>query len=1172
LDKQLQYAIREVVVLLMSNKKSNKNMKKKSDYLSLLSNRQLKKILLIMRLSTFLLLITLVHVSAKTFSQDAKLTFSMNNVTVKEVFAEIEKNSTYKFLYRNEIVNVNQKVNIQANGETLDAVLKKLFDQNIITYRIFEGNMVVITDKSLQQHVKISGKVTDDANGEALIGVSVIVEGTTIGTVTDVKGEFTIEAAPNAVLEFSFLGYVSQKITVTTDQTNVEIKLVGDIQKLEEVVVVGYGTQKRTTITGSVAAVKGEVVSKLPVANISNALGGQVSGVITRLQGGQPGNDNADIHIRGIGTTGTNTALVVVNGVVRNDINQIDPSTIESVSILKDAAAVAPYGIGGANGVILITTKSGSEGKPTLTYNTYYGWQKPTYYPKLLNAVDYMELSNEATLNGNKNATLPFSLDVIENYATLHANDPDQYADSNTKDLVNFSVPMVKHDLQISGGSDKTKYFSGLGYYGQDGVFDKVNYKRYNFNLNLETKVTNTTKIIGSFIGSYEITNDIDPGTSSNWLFRGGYKYIPTQPIYYSDGHPGQFGGNAPGAVLNGNGYKNTKTYNSLASLTVEQQLPFIKGLSIKGVMSYDTRMVYYKGYHEPFKYWSIVDFNANPRTYNTGFSKQESDAPAYIYLTQQDDKYNTYTYQAYLNYSNTFGKHNITGLVVAEKRNMDHSMLSARRNNFGLSIDEMSMGSSDKTDFDNGGSSDVNAQIGYVYRLGWNYDSKYMFEAAGRYDGSYYFAPSKRWAYFPAFSAGWRISQENFMKSLEWVSNLKLRASWGESGNLAGSAYQYLFGYTLFSNVYSFGNGGMTQGAYVDYENNPYITWERSKKSDLALEASFWKDLLSVEMEVFYERRTDMLLNPNIILPVEYGLKVSQTNAGIMSNQGFELTLGTKKQFRNGLAINFSGNMSIAANKLVRTYETAATYNNKNRRKTNRPLNTVFGYKALGLFSTADDTNGDGVIDKNDGYNVQQFGTLHPGMIKYQDISGPDGVPDGKIDDNDLTVIGRPQGYPLMNYGFTAQASWKGFDVSAFFQGAAMTSYDIRGFITIPFNSNNSNAAYEYYNNRWTPDHQNAKYPIAWTAPQTNDNQLSSFWIKNASYLRLKNVQLGYSLPRSIMQKIKLRSVRVYVAGQNALTFSSLKFMDPESNSTTTDGTAYPNMKSFSIGANVTF
>lgn len=1037
---------------------------------------------------------------------------------------------------------------------------------------------------ALQQN-KITGTVLND-RGEPLIGATVKIEGTTLGAITDVDGKFSLNVSdPKATLSVSFIGYVSQQIPLA-GKTTIDITLVPTVESLQEVIVIGYGTQKRASITGSVSAVKGDVVSKIPVANVTNALSGQISGVLSRQNGGEPGSDNSDIFIRGVATTGSAVPLIVIDGIIRSrsewnstlnkyilvsNLNQIDPSTIESVTVLKDAAAVAPYGMGGANGVILIKTKSGAVGLPTLTYNGYYGWQTPTYYPHLLNAVDYMKLRNEAVLNQSATAVLPFDPATIANYASLHASDPDRYPDSNTKDLVNFNVPIQKHDVQISGGNEKTKYFAGVGYYGQKGLFEKVNYSRYNFNLNLETNVTNTTKVSASFIGSAETKNDLDIASSSEQIFRNNYKFIPTEAIYYSNGQWGQFAGNSPVAVLKGSGYSKDENNTILTSLAVEQQLPFIKGLSLKGVFSYDTRLRYEKGWHTPF-YYSVINLNTTPYTYTQSISTQEGNVPAYTYLQQYDSRWRTYTYQAYLNYNRSFGKHNVTGLVVAEARNGNYDQLYGRRNNFSVGIDELGLGSSNKNDYDNGGTSNVNAQIGYVYRVGWNYDSRYMLEASGRYDGHYYFAPGKRWGYFPAFSAAWRISEENFMKGIFWLTNLKLRASWGKSGNLAGSAYQYLSGYTLAGNSYAFGSGVMGQGAYVDNENNPNITWEVSTKSNIGFDASFWKDILTVEADFFYEKRTGMLLSPSITVPYEYGIGLAQTNAGKMDNMGLEVTVGSKKEFSNGLKLFVSANLSVAKNKLVQTFETAATYDNPNRRRTGRALGTVFGYKSLGFFTTAEDINGDGVIDANDGYNITQWGILHPGDIKYADLSGPAGVPDGKIDSNDETVIGYPQNYPLMTFGMTATADWKGLDLSLFFQGSAMTSFNTQNFMTFPFFNNNSNADYEYYNNRWTPTNQNAKYPIAWPSPTSNMQQASDFWQRNASYLRLKNAQLGYTLPSSVMKVIKMKSLRVYVASQNLFTISGLKFMDPESSTYNTDGTFSPSMKSYTIGVNVTF
>ncbi|MBN2666130.1 MAG: TonB-dependent receptor [Bacteroidales bacterium] len=1029
---------------------------------------------------------------------------------------------------------------------------------------------------------RITGTVRDEL-GDPLVGATVQVVGTVTGALTDADGRFTLDIPnENAMVMVSFVGYITQQVAVA-GKTTIDVVLSSTLTSIDEVVVVGYGTQRRTTMTGSVSVVKGDEVSKVPVSNITNAMAGKLAGVLTRQSGGQPGADNAEIFVRGVATTGSGAPLVVIDGIIRSrseyngglgryvlvsNLNQLDPSTIESVTVLKDAAAVAPYGMAAANGVILITTKKGQEGLPTLTFNTYYGVQQPTYYPDLLNAVDYMKLRNEATLNGNPDAVLPFDPEVINNYASLNASDPDRYPSSNTRDLVNLSIPIQKYDISISGGSQKMKYFAGAGYYGQKGLFEKVNYNRFNVNLNLDANVTNTTKMSLSIIGSHERTNDLDVASSASQLFRNGYKFIPTEAIYYSNGLWGQFAGNSPVAVLKGDGYEHVDANTIMTAISVEQQLSFIKGLSIKGTFSYDTKLDYQKGWHTPFYYYAI-NLNDTPYSFARQISTQEGGVPAYTYLAQQDSRRRNYTYQGYINYARAFGQHEVTGLVVAEARNNDYDYLYARRNNFAVGIDELSLGSSSKNDYDNGGSSSVGAQMGYVYRVGWNYANKYLAEASGRYDGHYYFAPGKRWGYFPAFSLGWRISEESFMQGLQWLDNLKLRASWGKSGNLAGGPYQYLSGYTLAGNGYAFGSGTMVQEAYVTTENNPNITWEISQKSDVGFEASLWESLLLIEADLFYEKRSGMLLSPAITVPYEYGLNLAQENSGKMDNYGFELQLGTRRSLQSGLDFNVMANLSIAKNKMVETFETAATYDNPNRRRTGRPYGTVFGYQALGLFSLSDDKNSDGIIDAEDGYNIAQWGTLHPGDIKYEDISGPEGTPDGKIDSNDEVVIGYPTYYPLMTFGINANASYKGFDVSLFFQGSGMTSYAFNGnFQVIPFNNNNSNAAYEYYNNHWSKDNPDGKYPIANANPVANNTQASTFWQWNTSYLRLKNAQLGYTLPASVMRTLKIQSIRVYVASQNALTFSKLKFVDPEA---VTD-VGYPNMRTFTVGANVTF
>lgn len=1021
---------------------------------------------------------------------------------------------------------------------------------------------------SQQVELIVKGKVTSE-KGEPLSGVSVILENSTTGAVTDRNGEYSVNLpGSKGVLIFAFIGFIRQEIPVNGRNT-IDIELKSKATDLNEVVVVGYGTQKKISTTSSISSVKGGVLAQAPVANISNSLAGNVAGLSMRPNGGQPGSDAPDIHLRGIATTGNNQPLIVVDGIIRSNINQIDPASIETVTVLKDAAAVAPYGLGGANGVILITTKKGKSGAPVFSLNAYYGRQTPTYYPKMLNAQDYMRLHNEAYLNENPTGTdLPYATDLISNYTQLNARDPDRYPNSNARSIVNMSSPIQNYSMQLSGGNERTKYFTSLGFLKQEGMFSPVNYSRYNYSVSLETQATKTTTVSVSIIGSIENTNSVDASSSASSLFNASYKYVPTASLTYSNGLWGEFAGESPIGILKA-GYLRSTNNTLLTTLGIEQKLP-VKGLSIKGTLSYDPNQITIKSWHTPFYFYS-EDLSTTPYTFTRQISTSEGGSSTYSWLNEEYSKNQNFTYQGYLNYHNTFGKNDITGLVVAEARNNTYEDFSARRNNFAVGVDELNMGSSNKNDLDNSGTSSTGSQLGYVYRLAYGYDNKYLVEASGRYDEHYYFAPGKRWGYFPAFSVGWVLSQEEyFKKAVPFVDYLKIRGSWGKSGNLAGSPYQYENGYSLYGNSYAFGSGSMVSGTYIAQQSNPNITWEISTKQDLGFESRLWNGLLTVEADYFHEKRNGMLLPPAVSVPVEYGLALSQENEGIMSNQGFELTLGSSWKFENGLHAGLTGNMSYARNKMLQIFETSATRDNPNRSRTGRPFGEQFGYHTLGLFSTKDDKNGDGIIDAADGYNVSQFGVLHPGDIRYADISGPNGKPDGVIDANDETVIGNPI-YPLLTYGFTPTASWKGFDISLFFQGSAISSINTEGYRTVPFNNNNSNSSYQYYDNRWTPTHQDALYPRADQAPTQNNTQVSDFWVKNSGFIRLKTGVLGYTVPLKVTGSMKIKSVRFYFSGQNIFTLSKLRYMDPEEGYTN-QTTAYPNQKVYTFGLNATF
>lgn len=1123
--------------------------------------------------------------------EDETVTIEAFGEYLPKVLKEIERQTEYRFAYNAGQIEKYQ-VDLARGNRSLQTTLDLILAGKPLQYKVIREKFIVLNEipkrpaervvpriskENLSRKVltvpplNVEGQITDN-NGDPLIGVNVQVKGSTKGTASDLNGHYILnDVNENAVLVFSYIGYQLQEVPVQGRST-INVVMLDDVELLEEVVVVGYGIQKKTTVTGSISTMQADEIAEVPVPNISQAIAGKLAGVSMRPNGGQPGYDDPDLHIRGIVTTGNNRPLVVVDGVKRDNIRQIDPSSIESITILKDAAAVAPYGIGGANGVILITTKKGVSGKPSVRYNGSYGFQNPTYLPDMLNAQDYMALQNEAFFNLNPNATTPpNNPETVNNYMQLNREDPWKYPNSNFLDLFNTNVPVQNHNLEFSGGGDNVNYYAGVGYFDQKGIFDPVGYRRFNYNMNLNIDATSTTKVSLALHGSLERTNDIDADEStSGHLFRSFYKFIPTQSLLYPEGDKwGESSANTPVGVLRSDGYQKIDDNTLLASASVEQQLPFIEGLSIKGVFSFDPTSQNRKGWHVPFIYHKI-DLNTQPYTYEEAISLQEGQGAPFTWLEVQNNRWTNYTYQGYMQYGNTFGNHSFTGLLVAEARNSTSDWFRTRRNNFAVSIDEISLGSSDKNDYDNDGSSETGSELGFVYRFGYNFKDKYILEASGRYDGHYYFAPGKRWGYFPAFSAAWRLSEEAFLSHLTDLDDLKLRASWGKAGMLAGSAFQYLSGYDLRGNAYAFGNGTLVQGSNIPREANPNITWEISTKIDIGVDVSLWNGLLNMEVDYFHEDRSNMLLAPQVTLPEEYGLSLSEENKGKMKNNGFELNIGTRKSISPDFEYSISGNMSYAKNSMIEVFQTDAERMNPNRTLVGRPYGTPFGYKSLGLFTTSDDKNGDGIINGEDGYNIVQFGELHPGDIRYADLSGPDGVPDGKIDANDLTVIGYPV-YPAWTFGLTPSLYYKGIDLTLFFQGSANSSINIRQFMTVPFENNGSNTAYEYMDNRWTPDNQSARYPRATPAPYANNTENSDFWWVNTSYLRLKTLSLGYTLPKKFTDRLTFKNVRVYLMSQNLLTLSKLKHIDPEMGYDDRE-TAYPVMKATTFGLDITF
>ncbi|HLN54951.1 MAG TPA: TonB-dependent receptor [Bacteroidales bacterium] len=1076
--------------------------------------------------------------AATTYSQTAKVSLDMENRSLEQVMDEIERQSEFYFIFNQKQIDVNREIDIQVNDELISNVLGELFAGTDINYTVLDRKILLTTDKiddkilkasAEDQEKRITGKVTDKS-GSPLGGVTVLAKGTSVGVITDFDGKYSLSLPSEAsVLTFSFVGMTTKDIPVGSLSV-IDVVLEESAIGLEEVIVVGYGTQKKVATTSSLAVVKGDDLIGAPVANVSNSITGRLPGVLSFQSSGEPGSDATTLRIRGVGTTGNANALVIIDGIPRS-LSDIDPNEVETITVLKDAAAVAPYGLGGANGVILITTKRGQEGKLAMNYKAYYGTQQPTFMPDFLDAYGYASALN--TANDNIGGPHPFTEDALQKLKD--GSDPDHYPNTDwVHEIVNFKAPITQHNLSFSGGSQKVRFYSNLGYLYQEGVVSEINFKRYNVLLNVDADVTNTTTLSLDLNGSQSISHD-PAGASGTGIFTDVTEIPPTLPLQFSNGMPAH----AMLPNIYKSGYSNELDNALNAKIQLEQKISFIDGLKVKGVFNYNISPDFSKTWTLPRAFYKLDA---------SDLMQEQPAGPPSPTLSQSFGMSQSRMVQAFVTYDRTFGNHNLSLLGVYEGRQTSNNSMSASRVNYELLLDELSYGSSDKNNFNNGGSSSRSAQMGWVYRMNYSFSSKYFVEFSGRYDGHYYFAPDKRFAFFPSASLGWRISEENFMKGkMPWLDNLKLRASYGKSGNLAGNAFQYLTSY-LTRPSYIFGGTSPVQvlGAYESSQANKNITWETANKTNLGFDALILKGKLDISMDVYHEKRSDMLLSPATTVPAEYGIGLSQVNAGIMENHGFDLNIGTKQDIFNDFQVNAEFNLTYAKNKLVETYETAATFNNPNRRQTGRPMNTRFGLESLGLFQTSD-FDEDGTL--RDDLPVPSYGPVKAGDIRYADLAGIDADgnitgPDGVINVNDYTVIGNPS-FPQMIFGMNIGANYKGFDLTMLWQGAGAVSMYLESEMASPFF--NGAKIYKEQLDYWTPDNTNASFPRLTPTPTTNNQQVSSFWVKDGTYLRLKTLELGYTIPKTIVGRAGIKSLRVYFSGSNMLTFSKLKYLDPE-------------------------
>lgn len=1023
---------------------------------------------------------------------------------------------------------------------------------------------------SVNQVKKIKGTVVD-AQGEPIIGANVLVKGTTVGVITDIDGNFQLDASAKSTLVVTFIGYKDQSVTVG-NQTQLRVVLQEDNALLDEVVVVGYGTKQKKSLTAAVETMNTEEMRTMPVVNASNAFAGRVPGLITVQNNGEIGADGTNIMIRGISTTGSTSPLIIVDGVPRGSLNQIDMNNVKSYTVLKDAAAVAPYGIGGANGVILIETKSGSAGKPVVNYNGWIGWSKATTDIEYCNAYEYANTFDVAqAMDGVPESGRRYSRNDLDMFRRAVEGDPtvdrNVYANTNAHDyLLRKSAPVTNHSINISGGTEYVKYYVGLNTMYQEEQWKNAFMNRTGVVSKIDINATKTTKF-GLSLNGYTQYIKKKRGSGQD-VYAKVQQWLPTDPLYLVDKDGNQYvTANSGGSVITDLYSKDTrKTYNNsiMLSAYLEQQLA--KGLTLKGVFSYDWYVNNARNWGEPSStYYKRVGSNED---YQIVEVPNEGNPSLYNDFNQTK----TFTYQAILTYKGHYKDHNWGVLAVAEAKNSQYNGFWANRSNFNMPLDELDFGPSDYKYWGNGGNSSESAQVGFVGQLSYDYKSKYLIDLTGRYDGHYYFAPGHRWGFFPAASVAWRISEESFMQDFENLDNLKIRFSAGQSGALAGGAFQWQTSYQLRSDSFAPG-GALNQGVGTTREGNPYITWEKATKYDVGVDFDLFHGMLSGKVDYFFEKRNNMLVNPGTTVPKEYGIALGQVNAGEMQNQGIEFELSGQKKIGKDWGVSAGFVFTFARNKIINIFENNATRNSPTRTRTGRPLGTLFGYRALGLFQESDDKNGDGFCDELDGFEKQQLGGRpKPGDIHYFDADG-----NGVIDGADETRIGYST-IPEIMYGFNLGATFKGFNLDLFFQGAAHSNAMISGTFINYFeerhNLTKDNLDY------WTPENPNAHYPrLRQNGQLAHNNQNNSFFMMNMNYLRLKSIELGYSLPASLLNPNIIQNAKIYIAATNPFTLSHTRgLLDPEQDGGSTSGNGanrgwrQPQNKTISIGVNITF
>lgn len=1113
----------------------------------------------------FLLLILFMALSAgNAFAQNQKISLSQNNITLQKAFESVERQAQISINYNKTKLNVNKRLTINVRDKNLSDVLDYLLVGTGFTYKIDSKYVIIVPVKEETQQQKtgrksaVSGVVTD-VNNEPIIGATIKLKDSNAGTITDLNGDFTLPLTGKSMIVISYVGYQSQDVRVS-EGTSIRIILKEDAQTLNEVVVVGYGTQKKLNLTGAVSAVSGKEMIKRPVVNAATMLQGQIPGLRVVQNSGQPGSDNATFRVRGQGTySGAGSdPLVLING-VPGSLTNLDPNIIESVSVLKDAASAAIYGSRAANGVVLVTTKKGSTSTTGSNFAAVYSGNFSVYSPtRMLNTVknsaEYMTLFNQAKKNSGKSGLY----DEKDIALYRDGGGSTEYPNFDWVDYMFNPTFVQSHNLSLSGNTDKTTYNVSINFNDQPGTMKGFKYKRYNFSVDLASNVTKWLKI-GTYI-SASYGNRLQPRNGASDAFLCTLAQAPTAMPWLPDDGSG------------------TTRYTFGAYPNIEQPNKNMLAMSAAGIntqnKTYDFNGQFYveltpfKGfkwqtkiagryYDDKAKDWSgtkVPLYN-----YHTGEMVRNMDLgggfiPGLTVTDNQTVYLNLYSFMEYkLPFANK--DHNLTAMVGYNQEKNTSDYLWAKRINYQFNLPELDAGSQEK--MENSGSKSEWAIMSYFFRANYDYKGKYLAEVNARYDGTSRIASQNRWGWFPSFSLGYRITEESFFKKLNqnWINNLKLRGSWGQLGNQNIGLYPYQ-AIVNMTDSYSFDNSSLTQGVAQTAYVNRDLKWETTTITDIGLDASVFNNRLSLVFDWYYKKTTDILRSAQVSDFI--GLSAPTVNNGEMQNKGIEVAVNWNDFIKTGAMKGLQYNVGIyfdrSRNKLSKFG--AEEKGGTTILREGIPYNSYYMLKSIGIFADDEEIKS----------SPKQFSdNTKPGDIKYFDANG-----DKKIDYEDRIVMDGQ--FPDFEYSFNAGASWKGFDFSVMFQGVAgIKSYVGAGAGVAPF-AQGSIITKEYIKDMWTEENPyGAKNPRLYFADMGGgrNTRASSYYLRDASYLRMKNITFGYTFPSLWTRKAAIQKLRVFFSGDNLLTITDYEGLDPENGG---NFLKYPQNKIFSFGLNVEF